>query len=163
VIVVADTSVLVNLCRVRQDRLLLLLFKEVVIPEEVAQEFARLVSDMPRFSGLVLPDGIRQQSPARLLPQVGPKSGLDVGEAAALSLAVEIHADAVLVDERRGHEVAVQLGLRVIGVIGILLEAKSRGLLTAVAPVLDSLQRDAGFWISDSLRQRILRIAGEIS
>jgi uncharacterized protein len=44
--------------------------------------------------------------------------GLDLGEAAALTLAAEIHADAVLIDERRGHDVAVQLGLRTIGILG---------------------------------------------
>ena len=87
--------------------------------------------------------------------------GLDSGEAAALSLAVEIHADAVLIDERRGYEVAVQLGLRTIGILGILLRAKSAGLIPVVKPVLDSLQRDAGFWLSESLRKQVLQAAGE--
>jgi len=161
VIVVADTSVLINLCRVKQDGLLQLLFREVVIPPEVASEFARLVSNHPRFAGLTLPDGIRQQAPSSLLPQVGAASGIDLGEAAALSLAVEIQADAVLLDERRGHEIALQLGLRVMGIIGILIEAKAKGLLPSVRPVLDALQRDAGFWISEPLRQQICRLANE--
>lgn len=160
-IVVADTSVIINLCRVGQSGLFRQLFQEVVIPPEVAAEFARLASGTPRFAGLRLPDGIRQQSPAALLPAVRAAAGLDSGEAAALSLAVEIHADAVLLDERRGHEVAVQLGLRTIGILGILLRAKSAGFLPAMKPVMDALQRDAGFWLSESLRKQVLKAAGE--
>jgi hypothetical protein len=87
--------------------------------------------------------------------------GLDIGEAAALSLAVEIHADAVLIDERRGHEVALQLGLHPIGLLGILLRAKAVGIVAQIAPVIEMLERDAGFWISEKLRADILRLAGE--
>ena len=160
-IVVADTSVIINLCRVGQGSLLMSLFHEVVIPPEVAMEFTRLVASIPRFAGLILPDGIREQTPAVLLPAVRAAAGLDAGEAAALSLAVEIHADAILVDERRGHEVAVELGLRTIGVLGILLQAKGARILPAVAPIVDSLRREAGFWISESVREQVLRLAGE--
>jgi predicted nucleic acid-binding protein len=42
VIVVADTSVLINLCRVGQGGLFQRLFQEVFIPPEVAAEFDRL-------------------------------------------------------------------------------------------------------------------------
>ena len=160
-IVVADTSVLINLCRVGQGGLFKKLFREVVIPPEVAAEFVRLAAGSPRFAGLTLPPGIKQQSPTNLLAAVRAAPGLDSGEAAALSLAVEIHADAVLIDERRGYEVAVQLGLRTLGVLGILLRAKSAGLLPAIKPILDDLQRDAGFWLSDTLRKRVLSTAAE--
>jgi len=161
VIVVADTSVLINLCRVGQDGLFKSLFHQVVIPPEVATEFARLSSSVPRFAGLILPDGIQTRSPATLSPVVRAAKGLDAGEAAALSLAVEIRADAILVDERRGYEVARQLGLHAIGVLGILLRAKAAGILPQIKPVLDALQRDAGFWISPPLREQALRLAGE--
>lgn len=160
-IVVADTSVLINLCRVGQGDLLQKLFHEVVIPPEVAFEFARLAAGFPRFAGLSMPQGIRQQTATTIHPTVGAATGLDPGESAALSLAMEIHADAVLMDERRGYEVAKQLGLRTVGILGILLRAKLTGQLSSVRPVLDALQRDAGFWLSPSLRQQVLTLAGE--
>lgn len=160
-IVVADTSVLINLCRVGQGGLFQQLFQEVFIPPEIAAEFDRLAGKTTRFAGLKLPPEIKQQSPSSQPSAVRDATGLDSGEAAALSLAVEIHADAVLIDERRGYEVAIQLGLRTIGILGILLRAKAAGFLPAVKPVLDALQRDAGFWLSESLRKQVLQAANE--
>ena len=58
-IVVADTSVILNLCRVEQEHLLQKLFARVLIPREVAAEFTRLSIVRPRFAfapgGTVLP------------------------------------------------------------------------------------------------------------
>jgi len=68
-----------------------------------------------------------------------------------------------LLDERRGREAANQLGLRVIGILGVLLQAKNAGLLRAVGPVLDDLQREAGFWIAEPLRRQVLGLANEAS
>ena len=160
-IVVADTSVLLNLGRVEQIELLRGIFHEIVIPLEVAAEFLRLSGNTARFQGLTLPNWIRQQSATAILPSVRTTVGLDAGEAAAISLAVEIHADAILIDERRGHLIASQLGLKTIGLLGILIQAKAIGLLPAVLPVIERLERDAGFWLSVQLRERVLRIAGE--
>lgn len=61
-----------------------------------------------------------------LLPQVG---ALDDGEAAAISLAISISADMVLIDEREGFRVAQVSGLRVTGTLGVLLRAAQRGLV----------------------------------
>lgn len=159
-IVVADTSVLLNLCRVQQAELLRGLFHEIIIPPEVATEFERLAANVSRFQGLALPVWIHQQS-ATTVPPLSAATGLDPGESAALSLAFEIHADAILIDERRGHQAALRLGLKTIGLLGILIQAKSAGLLLEIRPVLDRLHRDAGFWLSVELRDRVLQIAGE--
>jgi predicted nucleic acid-binding protein len=146
---------------VGQGKLFGRIFGEVVVPPEVANEFVRLVTSVNRFTGLALPDGIRQQAATTVPTLLQTATGLDPGEFAALALAVEIHADAVLVDERIGHEYALKLGLRPLGVLGILLRAKSSGLLSEVRPILDALQKDAGFWVSQSLRDQVLALAGE--
>ena len=86
---------------------------------------------------------------------------LDMGEAEAVALAVEQRADLLLVDERRGRAVAANLGLKVIGLLGVLLEAKSKGHLPRLRPVLDDLISKAGFWISNALYDSILRAARE--
>ncbi len=83
------------------------------------------------------------------------------GESAALALAVEIKADAILIDERFGHEAATRLGLVAIGLLGVLLRAKHAGHLATIAPELTRLQEKAGFWLSDPVRRRVLQLAGE--
>lgn len=160
-IVVADTSVLLNLCRIGQVELLARLFREVVIPPEVAAEFGRLAGQTARFRGLTLPAWVRQRQPTTVPAVVRRAVGLDSGETAAIALALEIQADALLVDERRGHQVAVELGIKTIGILGILLQAKRSGLLPAVRPCLDQLKQEAGFWIAPTLRARVLKLAGE--
>lgn len=88
---------------------------------------------------------------------------MDAGEQAALSLALELHADAILIDEENGREVARLFGLTGIGLLGVLLRAKDAGLIEVIAPILSLLQEQAGIWMSESLRQQVLQMAGETS
>jgi len=127
----------------------------------VVVEFHRLASTTPRFSGLCFPAFIQKTAPVSLLASLADSGRLQAGEIAALSLAVERKADAVLMDELAGRAAAVSLGLRTIGLLGILLDAKRQSLLPAVGPLITQLQRDAGFWISASLRSALLQAADE--
>ena len=54
---------------------------------------------------------------------------LDAGEAEAIGLALQKHADWLLLDERDARRVAKSLGLKVTGVLGILLKASMDGQL----------------------------------
>jgi predicted nucleic acid-binding protein len=64
-------------------------------------------------------------------------------------------ADILLIDERRGRRIAAGLGLRVLGLLGLLAEAKHRGSLHDCKPVLDQLIM-AGFWIGKDLYKKFL-------
>lgn len=86
---------------------------------------------------------------------------LDRGEAETLALAVELGAGLVLMDERDGRRFAQRLGLRPIGIVGILLDAKKSGLLDHIRPCLDALRHDAGFYVSDGLYASAVELAGE--
>ena len=86
---------------------------------------------------------------------------LDLGEAAAIALCFSQTADALLVDESLGRAVAARLGLRTIGILGILVEARSQNLIPKVVPVLDRLEQEAGFWIAPALRTCVLQLVGE--
>ena len=160
-IVVAHTTVLLSLCRIGQDKLLSSLFREVVVPPEVAADFQRQVTETPRFKGMSLPPWVRQQAASVVPNLVRCARGLDLAAVAALALAAEIGANAILVEKRLMHEVALQLGLRAIGVLAILSEAKTKGFLSHIGPALDQLETKAGFKITPALRARILRDAGE--
>ena len=54
---------------------------------------------------------------------------VDAGELEAICLAQEIHADAVLIDDRAGRNAAIQCGLAVVGTVGLLESAAARGLI----------------------------------
>jgi predicted nucleic acid-binding protein len=83
-------------------------------------------------------------------------------EAEAIILAEELDAEAILIDETAGRAVALQRGLRPIGVLGTLPRAKERGHVREVAPLLDRLQRELGFFLSRKLLDDTLRQAGEL-
>jgi predicted nucleic acid-binding protein len=55
--------------------------------------------------------------------------------------------------------VAQQFGLRVIGTIGTLLEAKAKGAIGQVRPCLDALRQTAGFYLSDTVYNHALELA----
>jgi predicted nucleic acid-binding protein len=74
---------------------------------------------------------------------------------------VEIRAELLLVDERRARRVATRLGLAIVGVLGALVEAKEKGFLLEVRPVLDDLVMRAGFRIKADLFSLVLHTAGE--
>ena len=116
-------------------------------------------------SGLIQPYSLARQrpTPAPLqlkLPQCAVAQ-LDEGEAEAIALAKELATDLLLLDERRGRAIASCFGLRFIGLLGVPIEAKQRGCLLTVKPVLDDLVAKAGFWVSQQLYTRVLQAAGE--
>jgi uncharacterized protein len=137
------------------------MFGEVLAPPSVAGEFRRLAGIDKRFSGLVFPQFIQIVAPLNLAPGLIGNQKLHVGEIDALSLAAAQMADAVLLDESAGRTAAAGLGLRCIGILGLLIQAKNIGLISAVGPVVDELESKAGFWMAPSLRRRVLDMVNE--
>jgi hypothetical protein len=160
-IVVADTSVVLNLWRVQHERLLQQLFHRVLIPAKVAGEFGRLASAQTHFAGLILPDWISVLSDPQSLPLQITRADLDAGESAAIALCLNEKADALLIDEALGRRVAEELGIRTVGILGVLVQSRRRQLIPNVRILLDRLETEAGFWVSPNLRARVLQAAGE--
>jgi len=73
------------------------------------------------------------------------RAQLDPGEVEAIALALERRADLILVDERLGRQVAMALGLRVTGLLGVLAEAKRAALIERVKPIIEDLRERPGF------------------
>jgi hypothetical protein len=135
------------------------LYGEVFVPDEVAQELAEGAPGSPGFVDVAEVAWIHAQ-PVENRPLVASLlSELDLGEAAAIALAAEREA-LLLIDERRGRQVAARLGLRHIGLLGALVVAKHRDLIPAVKPILDDLVHTAGFWIGPALYDRVVKSVG---
>jgi len=89
------------------------------------------------------------------------ESTLDSGEAETIALAIELRADFILLDERDGRRAAELAGLKVIGVLGLLLRAKSQGDIPLLKPELDALRTQARFFLTRRLETQVLERAGE--
>ncbi len=152
-IVVSDTSPLTSLITIGKASILESLFGEVWVPVTVWRELLA--------GHAVVPDYIKVKSVNDDRHVLRLAAELDRGEAEAIVLAKELRADVLLMDEKQGRRIAALEGLKVIGVMGVLVMAKKKGLLRTVGETLVSLQREAGFRVSDDVVRAVLSAAGE--
>jgi len=94
-----------------------------------------------------------------LQPAEASMWSLDPGESSAIGLAASRKAF-VLVDDLAARRVARDLGLRVVGTCGLLLEARRRNLVAEVRPLVERLS-ESGYYLSQSLIETVCRLAGE--
>ena len=73
----------------------------------------------------------------------------------------QLNADLILLDERAGRRAAEYLGLSVMGVVGLLVRARQLNLIPTLRPLLEALQYQAGFYLSQSLAMHALHLVGE--
>lgn len=146
-VAVTDSTCLIGLERAGELRLLPAVFDEVYIPPEVQAEF-----------GVSLP-WLRVVAPKNAALVEALKLAFDDGEAEAVALARELGCEIIL-DERKARAVAVRMKLQCLGTGGLLIRAKKKGALAAVRPLLEKLE-SVGFYASDELRAKILKLAGE--
>ena len=125
-VVVSDTSPLHYLILCGAESVLPKLFQRVVIPPTVFREMQQPKTPPPvRKWAEALPDWVAVQSPKTMDLALD----VDAGELEGICLAREIHADAVLMDDRAGRNAAMQCGLAVVGTIGLLESASARGFI----------------------------------
>lgn len=159
-IVVSNTSPIVNLAAVGRLDLLRDLYKEVHIAAAVGREISKVGARLGAL-GTSTPAWISSGRVTNRALVIALQADLDEGESEAIAQAIDLKADLILLDERRARSTASRLGLKRIGLLGILLQAKAEGCLPAVKPVLDELISKAGFWIGSQLYARVLLAAGE--
>lgn len=160
-IVVSNTTPLIGLATIQRFDLLKHVFGEVHIGQAVYDEAVvagreaggakREVSEATWIKTVHITD---QLAVDVLLDE------LDLGEAETIVLAHELGADWVIMDERKGRRKLTQLGLNKIGTVGVLLEAKQRGLIPNLRHDLEQLRQN-GFSISQAVIDTILQQAGE--
>ena len=145
--IVVDSTCLIGLERIGQLDLLPGLFETVVIPPEVAREFA------------VSLDWLRVENPTDDALVTSLKLLVDQGEAEAIALAYE-KSCSILLDDRQARSVAKQMGLKIIGTVRVLILAKQQSMIPALKPLLDRLEA-SNFYLSRDLKEEALRLVGE--
>jgi uncharacterized protein len=147
--IVADSTCLIGLERIGRLDILTSLFVKIIVPPEVSREFSGT------FDWLEVVD-LGNKTLANLLLLV-----VDSGEAEAIALASELGLR-LIVDDKQARSAARQMGIEVIGTVGLLIIAKKRGMISDLKPVLDELEQNK-FFIGKQLRAEALKIAGELS
>jgi predicted nucleic acid-binding protein len=161
VIVVSDALPLISLAATGYLEILKQLYEQVTIPAAVYQEITGSAPGLPGASEVRTLEWIITQPVQNHIVVRALRGELDAGEAEAIALAVELQAELLLIDERRARVVATRLGLNVVGVLGVLVEAKHKSLVPRLKPLLDDLITRAGFRVSPQLYERVLQAVGE--
>jgi predicted nucleic acid-binding protein len=139
-LIVADTSPLVYLVLIDHIEILPRLFDTVLLPDAVDAELRNPLAPAPvQVWASPLSSGIEVKHVPNA-PDDAALRPLGEGERAAIVLAFSIHADLVLIDERKGTRAAIDKGLVVTGTLGILRRAARRGLLN-LAEAFDRLKQ----------------------
>ena len=153
-ILLSDTSAVTSLLQIGRVELLSRIYGEIFIPEAVESELRPAHPELPEFIY------VRKITPHRDDQRL--TAVVDEGEAEAIVLATEMNADELLMDETEGRRVALAEGLRIVGLLGFLLEAKQRGLIGSVRQVSAELENTATFHVSEAVKEIIFRAAGEL-
>lgn len=152
-IVVSDTSGICYLLLINQIEILPVLYNIVTIPQTVADELSASSSPPVVINWITNPPNWLQIQASEIVPTIELEK-LDPGEREAILLAEQLKADLVILDDKAARRIAMERGLRIIGLLGILKDAARSGLLdleTSFAQL-----REVGFWVAPSLLERLL-------
>lgn len=159
-IVVADAGPLIALAQIGHVALLESLYGRLHISPAVRDEVTISGHGHPGSAEIAGASWIEVVLPQDRTAVALLRERLDLGESEAIVLAIELHADLLLMDEARGRRIAEARGLKKTGTIGTLIIAKKRGLIPAVSPLLDELVA-RGFRMSEELYRSTRVLAGE--
>ena len=153
-IVICDTSPILYLLLINHLDILPQLYGQVLIPEIVRDELLDPGAPVELQQWMTNPPEWLRVQPVTRTPDAS-LSKLNSGERAAIALAQECLADLLIIDERAGRRAATNLGIPIIGTLGILDEAASLRLLN-FPEAIAQLMATTNFRVSPSLIQTLL-------
>jgi len=148
-IIISDTSCFIILTNIGHLDLLQQVYGNVITTPEVATEYS-----------LKLPDWVHIVSPANINMQNMLAQYIDMGEASAIALGIEIEGCTIILDDYSARKMAEKLNLAITGTIGVIIKAKKDGIITSIKPFIERLKA-TNFRLSPSLYDEALKEAGE--
>ncbi len=155
-VIVSDSSPLIALLNINKIELLRSVFHTIIIPQKVALEVeCGEKEDSPWFAlkqtGYIQIQKVNQDNHLAIL-----KLQLDAGESEAILLAKK-HSLRLLIDERAGRNIAQDMGLEIIGLVGVLYALKQSGNISPqdMLSIVKALER-AKFRMSAELKTLLL-------
>jgi predicted nucleic acid-binding protein len=148
-IIISDTSSLIALTNIGELELLKKVYEEVVITPEIGEEY-----------GLETPDWIRIEKIEDIQKFKLLNLELDKGESSGITLALENESSLLIIDEKKGRGIAKKLGIKITGILGVMIRAKEIGVINRVKPLIEKLEK-VDFRMSERLKNQILERVGE--
>ena len=158
-IIVSDTTPLMTLLKCDHLDLLKKMYGSVLIPSAVYKE----LTDNPLYEqeAQIIKNcdflEIKEITNKARVQTLLNSTGLDLGETEAIVLAETTNADLLLMDEVMGRMIAKEMGFTIAGAIGILIAAKTEGLLSSdeITTTVSKL-RSSGQNIGEPLLRKLL-------
>jgi len=147
--VITDTSCFILLDKIAALSILNKLYTKVVTTPEIALEFGKNLPDWVEIKGV---------KNRNILALYAEK--VDMGEASAIALALELPSALLILDDLKGRNLALELRLKYTGTLGILIMAKQVGIIPLLRPYFEQI-KSTDFRISSILLQNILNSVGE--
>lgn len=148
-IIIADTSCLILLQNINQLEILNNLYGTIKVTIEVFHEY-----------GNALPNWIIIENPKDENCVLIIEQELDKGEASSIALALELDDCLLILDDLKARKFATQLGLNIIGTLGVIVDAKLKGIIPSIKPLLREISK-TNFRISAQVEKILLDKAGE--
>lgn len=158
---VSNSSPIMNLAAIGRLGLIKLKFVNVIIPDAVWREVVIDGKGKRGAEDVEKSDWIKIQSVMDKALVKALEKDLDSGESEAITLAVEDNADVLLLDDKSARLIAANLGLNIVGIVGILIWAKKEGIIKQLSKELENLREKANFRMSEDLIKRALQEVGE--
>lgn len=159
-IVVCNAGPLITLTKIGRLHLLRDLFGQIRIPQAVYEEVVLRGTGRVGAPETREANWIATQSAGDRLSVALLREDLGMGESEAIVLAQEVKATWLLLDDALARRKAKRIDIPVVGTLGVLLMAKSAGLIDTVKPALDDL-RKTDFRASQRVLNDVLIKAGE--
>lgn len=152
-IVISDTTALTTLLKAGFHRVLPDLFGEVILPVAVADELFRYHGELPSWCV------VRKVTESELLTSL--LQAVDKGEAEAIALAIEMDADPILLDDKKGRRSAEKLHLTVLPLPAVMLAAKRNGFIPSLTRAMHTLAEHGNYRVAEQALIELLRSASE--
>lgn len=158
-IITADSSTLITLLDTNNFSLLFELFNKIIITDEVYREITCKFQHKQKIDEYICLNSLELQSIEHQELYEMLILRLDKGEAESIALAKKLQLP-LIIDERKGRNIAKSLGINIIGLIGLILKLMEKNIISKkrAISIVDEVETN-NFRLSDGLRDLIYKYA----
>ena len=148
--IISDTSCFILLTNIGELDLLHKVYGQIITTIDIAIEY-----------GETLPEWVEIKKVADINTQKLLELQIDRGESSAIALALEIPDSTIILDDYKARKIALKLGIKYTGTIGVIIKAKLKGIIPSIKPLLEKI-RQTDFRISLDIEIQALKEAKEV-